>query len=168
MPNRELSVESLIQDLHSKDWSRRCDAARLLGQSRDPRAVDALLPDLQDADWRVRRNAAQALGALRDPRATEPLIRALADRVLTVRQRAVVALGRIKDPQALPALLKVLLEDQRNFPACLQMPFSRSSKTWPGGLASCLQTPKMQNKSESNVWWSCSNPRQACGAPLPH
>jgi HEAT repeat protein len=102
-----------IQQLHSSDWMARCDAARLLGQSRDPRAVDALLPDLHDSDWRVRRNAAQALGALRDKRAVEPLIQALNDRTMTVRQRAIVALGRIKDPQALPALLKVFLEGKR-------------------------------------------------------
>jgi HEAT repeat protein len=113
MAKSEIPVESLIQQLHSDDWMTRCDAARLLGQSRDPRAVDALLPDLNDSDWRVRRNAAQALGALRDPRAVEPLLQTLKDRTLTVRQRAIVALGRIKDPRALPALLEVLLENKR-------------------------------------------------------
>ena len=91
---------------------QRCDAARLLGQSRDPRAVQALLPDLSDPDWRVRRNAAQALGALRDPRAVDTLLQALQDRTMTVRQRAIVALGRIKDPRALPALLEVLLANK--------------------------------------------------------
>lgn len=112
MPKADLPVETLIQQLHnSKDWTARCDAARLLGQSRDPRAVDALLPDLNDPDWRVRRNAAQALGALRDKRAVEPLLQALKDRTMTVRQRAIVALGRIKDLQALPALLEVLLQN---------------------------------------------------------
>ena len=113
MPKVAVPVDTLIQQLHSRDWMTRCDAARLLGQSRDPRAVDALLPDLSDSDWRVRRNAAQALGALGDQRATEALLQALQDRTLTVRQRAIVALGRIKDPQALPVLLKVLLEDER-------------------------------------------------------
>jgi HEAT repeat protein len=105
-------VETLIEQLHGEDWTARCDAARLLGQSRDPRAVEALLPDLTDKDWRVRRNAAQALGALRDKRAVDPLLLALDDRVMTVRQRAVVALGRIKDPRALPALLDVVCQDK--------------------------------------------------------
>ena len=113
MPKADIPVETLLEQLHSTDWTTRCDAARLLGQSRDPRAVDALLPDLYDSDWRVRRNAAQALGALRDKRAVEPLIQTLKDRTMTVRQRAVVALGRIKDPRALPALLEVLLEGKR-------------------------------------------------------
>ena len=113
MPKVDIPVETLIKQLHAADWTARCDAARLLGQSRDPRAVDALLPDLNDPDWRVRRNAAQALGALRDKRAVEPLLQALKDRTLTVRQRAIVALGRIKDFQALPALLEIGVENRR-------------------------------------------------------
>ena len=113
MPKTDIAVETLIQHLHNGDWQTRCDAARLLGQSRDPRAVDALLPDLQDPDWRVRRNAAQALGALRDRRAVDPLLLALRDRVMTVRQRAVVALGRIKDLRALPALLEIAVQQKR-------------------------------------------------------
>jgi HEAT repeat protein len=113
MAKSKIPVETLIQQLHSDDWMTRCDTARLLGQSRDPRAVDALLPDLNDSDWRVRRNAAQALGALRDSRAVVPLLQALKDRTMTVRQRAIVALGRIKDLQALPALLDILLENKR-------------------------------------------------------
>src|SRR5215211_1752309 len=113
MPKTDIPIETLIMQLHGEDWTERCDAARLLGQSRDPRAVDALLPDLYDSDWRVRRNAAQALGALRDKRAVGPLIQALKDRTMTVRQRAIVALGRIKDLRALPALLEVLLEGKR-------------------------------------------------------
>lgn len=114
MPKEPLPpVELLIEQLHGPDWTARCDAARLLGQSRDPRAVDALLPDLDDRDWRVRRNAAQALGALRDPRAVEPLLLVLQDRTLTVRQRAIVALGRIKDPRALPALLDIVVENKQ-------------------------------------------------------
>jgi HEAT repeat protein len=112
MAKTDIPVEILIEQLHGEDWMARCDAARLLGQSRDPRAVDALLPDLIDSDWRVRRNAAQALGALRDKRAVEPLIQSLKDRTMTVRQRAIVALGRIKDLRALPALLEILLENR--------------------------------------------------------
>lgn len=113
MSKPDIPVEILIQQLHDTDWTARCDAARLLGKSKDPRAVDALLPDLKDSDWRVRRNAAQALGALRDQRAVGPLLEALRDRTMTVRQRAIVALGRIKDEQALPALIGILVENRR-------------------------------------------------------
>ncbi len=113
MSKSNIPVDTLIQQLHGSDWTARCDAARLLGQSGDPQAVDALLPDLQDPDWRVRRNAAQALGALRDKRGTGPLLALLKDRTLTVRQRAIVALGRINDPIALPALLDIVVEGKR-------------------------------------------------------
>jgi HEAT repeat protein len=112
MPKNDIPVEILVEQLHGEDWTARCDAARLLGQSRDLRAVDALLPDLSDSDWRVRRNAAQALGALRNKQAVGPLIQALKDRTMTVRQRAIVALGRIKDTRALPVLLEILLENR--------------------------------------------------------
>lgn len=110
MPKIDIPFETLIADLHGSDWTKRCDAARMLGQSRDPRAVDALLPDLQDEDWKVRRNAVQALGASKSPRALEPLMESLKDRVATVRERAAVGLGRIKDPRALPALIEALME----------------------------------------------------------
>src|SRR5688572_3141693 len=114
MPKTNIPFETLIADLHGDDWQKRCDAARLLGQSRDPRALDALLPDLQDEDWRVRRNAVQALGALKSPLALEPLMKALKDRVATVRERAAVGLGRMKDARALPALIEALMEDKKS------------------------------------------------------
>jgi HEAT repeat protein len=112
MPKVNIPFETLIDDLHGPDWTKRCDAARMLGQSKDPRAVDALLPDLQDPDWRVRRNAAQALGALKSARAIDGLIEALKDRTATVRERAAVGLGRIKDPRAIPALVEAIIEQK--------------------------------------------------------
>lgn len=110
MPKTDIPLETLIADLHGPDWAKRCDAARLLGQSGDPRAVDALLPDLNDPDWRVRRNAAQALGVLKSARAVEPLLAALKDRTATVRERAAVALGRIKNPRTIPQLIEAVVE----------------------------------------------------------
>ncbi|MGE5250091.1 MAG: HEAT repeat domain-containing protein [Bacteroidota bacterium] len=114
MAQPDTSIEELIADLHGPDWGKRCDAARLLGQSGDRRAVHALLPDLKDPDWRVRRNAAQALGALKAPEAVGPLLQALNDRTNTVRERAVVALGRIRDPETIPVLMQLLLESENS------------------------------------------------------
>jgi len=110
MPKVEIPFERLVADLHGTDWTKRCDAARMLGQSKDPRAVDVLLPDLKDPNWKVRRNAAQALGALKSTRAVGGLVEALKDRTATVRQRAAVALGRIKDPDTIPALIEAVIE----------------------------------------------------------
>jgi len=112
MPKIDIPFETLIADLHGSDWTKRCDAARLLGESKDPRAVDALLPDLKDPDWKVRRNAAQALGALKSAEAVDGLLEALKDRVATVRERAAVALGRVKDPQTIPALIEAVIEQK--------------------------------------------------------
>jgi len=111
MPKTDIPFETLIADLHGSDWTKRCDAARLLGQSKDPRAVDALLPDLKDDNWKVRRNAAQGLGVLKSQKAVDGLLEALKDRTATVRQRAAVALGRIKDPQTIPALIEAVIEE---------------------------------------------------------
>ena len=112
MSKIEIPFEILIADLHGSDWTKRCDAARLLGQSKDPRAVDALLPDLKDPDWKVRRNAAQALGTLKTTEAVDGLLEVLKDRVATVRERAAVALGRIKDPQTITALIEAVIEQK--------------------------------------------------------
>ena len=113
MPNETIPFETLAADLHGSDWTKRCDAARLLGQSKDPRAVALLIPDLKDPDWKVRRNAAQALGALKSPEALVPLTEALQDRVATVRERAAVGLGRIKDPSSIPVLLGAFLRKDK-------------------------------------------------------
>lgn len=113
MPKVTIPFETLAADLHGSDWTKRCDAARLLGQSKDPRAVALLVPDLKDPDWKVRRNAAQALGALKSPEALVPLTEALGDRVATVRERAVVGLGRIKDPSSIPVLLEAFLRKDK-------------------------------------------------------
>ena len=113
MPKIEIPFETLVADLHGEDWNKRCDAARLLGKSKDPRAVDALLPDLNDSNWKVRRNAAQALGMLKSEKAVDGLLELLKDRTATVRQRAAVALGRIKDPRTIPALIEAVIE--RNY-----------------------------------------------------
>ncbi|HSG42275.1 MAG TPA: HEAT repeat domain-containing protein [Anaerolineales bacterium] len=110
MAKIEIFFETLIADLHGSDWTKRCDAARLLGQSKDPRALDTLLPDLKDDNWKVRRNAAQALGMLKSEKAVGGLLEALKDRTATVRQRAAVALGRIKDPETIPALIEAVIE----------------------------------------------------------
>ena len=112
MPKVDIPFETLVADLHGEDWTKRCDAARTLGQSKDPRAVDVLLPDLKDSDWKVRRNAAQALGVLKSTRAVDGLLEALKDRTATVRQRAAVALGRIKDADTIPALVEAVIEEK--------------------------------------------------------
>ena len=77
MPRSSIPVEVLIAQLHDSDWTTRCDAARLLGSSGDPRAaaltlpwcgeeraLESLIPLLQDPDATVRIAATWAANAL--------------------------------------------------------------------------------------------------------
>jgi len=104
-------VNGLIKALaYRKDARIRRDAARILGEVGDPRAVESLVPALKDSNWDVRRTAAWALGKIGDARAVEPLVAALQDEDKNVRQSAAEALGKIGDPRAVEPLLSALKE----------------------------------------------------------
>jgi HEAT repeat protein len=70
----------------------RAPAARLLGPSRDSRAVEPLAHLLADPDPEVRVAAARSLGQLRDTRAVESLLLATRDSEYAVREAADAAL----------------------------------------------------------------------------
>ena len=73
----------------------RSEAARVLGELRDPRSTQALLDQLSSPDPVARRAIAQALGRIRDPRAAEGLMEASSDRDLGVREAAIEALREL-------------------------------------------------------------------------
>jgi HEAT repeat protein len=100
------SVEALTVALHNPNRDVRFNAARALGEIRDPRAVESLLDLLRDQNRTVRLAAARALGFIRDGRAVEPLTRAVNDRARMVRNYIAWALGEIGDERAVPALQK--------------------------------------------------------------
>jgi HEAT repeat protein len=58
------AVESLIVALRDSHYENRPDAARVLGQIGDARALEALTAALQDGDYIVRRAAAEALDGM--------------------------------------------------------------------------------------------------------
>jgi HEAT repeat protein len=113
-PNVEMmkahkDVNGLIKALaYQKDARIRRDAARVLGELGNPRAVESLVIALKDSDWDVRRTAAWALGQISNPRAVEPLIATLGDKNENVRRRAAEALGKIGDPRAVEPLIAAL------------------------------------------------------------
>jgi hypothetical protein len=72
--------------LHDKNRWRRKEAARVLAQISNARAVEPLIAALKDEDWRVREGATDALGQIGDARAVEPLIAALKDEDEWVRE----------------------------------------------------------------------------------
>ena len=100
------AVEALTVALHNPNRDVRFNAARALGEIRDPRAVESVLDLLRDQNRTVRLAAARALGYIRDGRAVEPLAHALNDRARMVRNYIAWALGEIGDERAVPSLQK--------------------------------------------------------------
>jgi HEAT repeat protein len=129
-----------IAALKDEDWALREDAATLLGEFRDPRAVGPLLEALHDEDRAVRDAATGALRKigpaavpaliaalqdpngnvqeiavavlkdLPDPRAVEPFIGCLASKNWIVRMHAAKGLGALGDARAVPALIPLLTD----------------------------------------------------------
>ncbi len=106
-----VTVTNLVHDLESEATDtddRRADAAYVLGQMGDARALNPLIAALRDEDTVVRTEAAAALGGLADRRAVAPLIRALYDAQWEVRSNAALSLGALADPTAIPHLIRLL------------------------------------------------------------
>ena len=100
------AVEALTVALHNPNRDVRFNAARALGEIRDPRAVESILDLLRDENRTVRLAAARSLGFIKDGRAMEPLCHALGDRARMVRNYIAWALGEIGDERAVPSLQK--------------------------------------------------------------
>ena len=103
--NYEVAV--YIKQLKCEDKHLRREAADVLGQFEDARAVEPLLDVLQDQeeDRTVRESVAIALGQLGDKRAVEPLIAVLKDTGDSVRSSAAFALGQLGEAQAMEPLI---------------------------------------------------------------
>jgi len=107
-------VDELIRQLETGDVRARRQAARELGDYRDPRVVDALIRIIEDqsVDGDVRAEVARALGRIGDPKAIEPLIRALHKKwnwnESGLRKVIVETLGAFRDPRVTDAILRAL------------------------------------------------------------
>ena len=91
------SFDELLMDLKTSNSEKvRYNAARILGEMGDSKAVEPLIDVLKhDKNGSVRLYAARALGELGDCKATTHLIESLReDRNVDVRVRAARALGR--------------------------------------------------------------------------
>lgn len=132
------AVAEQIAALQDEDWAIREEAAALLGQLRDPRAVMPLVMILGDQDRAVREAAIGALTAIGEPsvpalgaclaapelsvqeaasavlatiadaRVLAPLVKALKSHDWIVRMHAAKALGRVKDLEAIASLIPLL------------------------------------------------------------
>lgn len=95
-----------INQLQDSDPVTRNQAAMILSNTKDTRAVEPLIAALKDEFVSVRWNAAEALGNIGDARAVEPLIALLQDENEVVRKNTYAALQRIGTPKAKLALLR--------------------------------------------------------------
>ena len=100
----------LQQALASERWEERREGLRLLGNSRDPRALGTIKRLLDDPNSEVGVAAVQALGALGSKDSIPLLLAELGDLFRNRRRRreALMGLGRIADPQVIPHLARVL------------------------------------------------------------
>ncbi len=96
-----------IAALKDEDWAIREEAARLLGQLKDPRAVAPLVPLLRDEDRSVREAAVEALRAIGTP-AVEALGSCLTESSLAVQEAASSILATTADERVLTQLMLAL------------------------------------------------------------
>jgi len=96
-------VDELIQQLKSGDVRARREAARALGDYRDPRVVDALSRAMVvDAVPGVREDAAHSLGKIGDPKVVPLFADVLSnDDDASVRQTVIFALEKFADDDGL-------------------------------------------------------------------
>lgn len=105
-------ADRVINQLRSRTPAVREEAARKLGDLKDPSAVEPLVLILKkDKDSRVRWSAEDALVNIGGP-AVEPLIKMLKDDSWRVRRRAVRTLGKIKEPRAIEPLVALMKADE--------------------------------------------------------
>jgi HEAT repeat protein len=95
--------DALIDALVDGKTELRREAARILEEIGDARAVDPLIGALADEDLLLPDAAARALGGIGDARAVDPLIGALEHEAISL-DVAAEALGKLGDPRAIQPL----------------------------------------------------------------
>jgi HEAT repeat protein len=120
LPNKPESAEELegkglselVRILHDHtDPQVRENAAYLLGQAKNSRAIQPLIEGLADSDKSVRKQAMLALSTI-GREAIGPLAEAMAKPRWETRYRAAEALGKITDEQAVRPLIQGLKDDR--------------------------------------------------------
>lgn len=104
-------VEPLMACLQSDDTDLRVQAALMLGERRDPRAIPAVMQALDDADTNVRFHAIEALGRLHATDATEALVRIAETREFFLAFPAIQALATLGSSDVARRLVPLLADD---------------------------------------------------------
>jgi HEAT repeat protein len=100
-------VQSLIPCLKDQRWRVREQAAKALGNLKDPQAVQSLIIACRDRDGAVKSSAAEALGKIGDAKAVPALVKLFKDTSKIVRETAGTALMHIGE-SSVDALLQSL------------------------------------------------------------
>lgn len=90
------------------DEQQQAFIVRLLGRTRDERAVEPLIDKLIQDTVTMQGAAAEALGYIGDERAVAPLLLFLNDTSDALRELAIEALGRLGDKRAVDAVIAAL------------------------------------------------------------
>ena len=109
-------VEPLMGFLEDDDVNVRIQAALILGERRDRRAVPALIARLTDADVNVRFHAIEALGRLRAIEACEALAEIAEQRNFFLAFPAIQALSRLENSGIAPRLVPLLQDEMLRAP----------------------------------------------------
>lgn len=109
-PSPELSVDTLVELLHSEEWAERLNAVRMLGRLGTGVPIGLLITALDDPDASVRAAALSALGNVGRRAPLHRLVSALHDTDWHVRETAVLVLS--KQGERVPQeVLQIALHD---------------------------------------------------------
>lgn len=111
-PDREQSLELLIEFTKDDDPRTRAMAVAGLAKMRSPRGFAPVLVTLFDPVDEVRAAAATALGIFGDARAYEPLVQALEDPCVDVAVNCAWSLGQIPETRCLKMLFELVEDEQ--------------------------------------------------------
>ena len=109
-------VEPVIHFLEDEDTNLRIQAALILGQRRDRRAIPALIARLRDEDVNVRFHVIEALGHLHAAEASEALTEIALERDFFLAFPAIQALTEIGSTLAAPRLVPLLADEMLRAP----------------------------------------------------
>jgi HEAT repeat protein len=104
-------VDPLIHLLDDDDVNLRIQAALILGERRDPRAIPSLIQHLSDPDVNVRFHVIEALGRLHATEACAPLTEIAEQRDFFLAFPAIQALTRVGAPAIAPRLVPLLADE---------------------------------------------------------
>ncbi|MDG6946219.1 MAG: M1 family metallopeptidase [Nitrososphaerota archaeon] len=133
------TVGMLLNQLEqSEDALSRAQAAKQLGEMKDPSSVGGLAKAAaREQFWHVRASALRALGEIGTDGALAALLGVGVPKERHARRGLVAALGNFKDERAREILIKAIKEDESPFVKC-EAALSLA-KSWPEGALQYLK-----------------------------